>query len=208
MVQFSPTTVGVQHDADEAKIEINIPNNNSIALKMNAELLYEAWKSEPSTIHTHPSFESEKNNLLLYFCRDGVLEGVKWIIEQHNVDPALGLDKPLHIACRNLHYDVAKYLLKIPRVRKYAPANFNRSLFEAQKHKHEALIALLKSVPEIASAGPDMDKYAFGLRFDDEIAELPPFEPYVPIPTESVHVVQNHTIWDAIRNFFRGPFRL
>lgn len=172
------------------------------------ETLYEAWKSDRSTILTHPSFESEKNDLLLYFCRDGVLEGVKWIVEQQGADPAFGYDKPLHIACRNLHYNVAEYLLKIPRVRKYAPANFNRSLLEAQKHEHVALIALLKSVPEIASAGPDMDKYAFGLRFDDEIAELPPFEPYTPpLLTESDPVRPNRTLWEAVVNFISRSFR-
>ena len=165
------------------------------------ETLYKLWKTAPSTVHTHPAFDECKNNLLLFFCRDGDLGGVKWIIETQGADPAFGYDKPLYIACRNTRYAVADYLLKIPRVRKYAPAHYNRSLLEAQKHKDAALIALLKSVPEIASAGPDMDKFGFGLRFDAEIAPLPPFEPYVPPPPPPTR--RNRTCWEAIVQFFR-----
>ena len=168
------------------------------------ETLYEAWKTAPSTVPVHPAFEEHKNNLLLFFCRDGEVGGVKWIVERHGADPAFGYDKPLHIACRNGHYAVAEYLLKIPRVRKYAPAHYNRSLFEAQRQGNTALITLLKSVPEIASAGPDMDKYGFGVRFDDEIAELPPFEPYVPPPPPPPPPTRrNRTLWEAIVRFFR-----
>ena len=131
-------------------------------------ILYAIWKTDQTSARNHPLFPEFKHLLLCALCRDGAYECVVSLIEKDGASPVFYGDNALYMACLHNRYEVVAYLLKISAVCEVAPSFCNRSLLTAQAQEYDELATLLKSVPQVAEEGYDMDECNFGCEDGDD----------------------------------------
>lgn len=145
--------------------------------------LYKAWKADPLNIQSHPLFPQFKHHLLCALCAEGDVANAIMLIERKGADPAFFGEGTLYAAVRCNCVELVEYLLTLPAVRAVSAKCCNRCLLEAQMRDYKAIVALLKSVPEIVEAGYDMEKYGYGC-FESPDGPVTPVLPLVTTPPQ------------------------
>ncbi|KAJ3225744.1 putative tRNA pseudouridine synthase Pus10 [Chytriomyces hyalinus] len=95
----------------------------------------------------------QKSRAIVWACRFGHLEAVKFLIEVVKLDPSIQDDKPLRIACEHGHNDVVQLLAQDKRTR--PNANDNDAIVCAARGGHLTTVEFLLKIPAVNPAARD-----------------------------------------------------
>ncbi|KAJ3263345.1 putative tRNA pseudouridine synthase Pus10 [Chytriomyces hyalinus] len=95
----------------------------------------------------------QKSRAMVWACRFGHLDAVKFLIDVVNLDPSIQDDKPLRIACEHGHENIVRLLAQDKRTR--PNANDNDAIVCAARGGHLSTVDFLLKIPAVNPAARD-----------------------------------------------------